>query len=73
MSDILHRVGIKSTPKKVFEAISTIKGLSHWWITDTSGNARLGGTILFGFADMKVVELKRNKLVKWKCVRGPKE
>jgi uncharacterized protein YndB with AHSA1/START domain len=73
MPDILHRVGINSTPKKVFEALSTIEGLSRWWITDAAGDARRGEIILFGFADMKVVELKRNKLVKWKCVRGPKE
>jgi uncharacterized protein YndB with AHSA1/START domain len=73
MPDILHRVGIKTTPEKVFEALSTINGLSHWWIRDTAGDAKQGGIILFGFSDMKVVELKPNKLVKWKCVRGPKE
>jgi len=37
MPDILHRVGIKSASKKVFEALSTINGLSHWWIVDTKG------------------------------------
>jgi len=73
MPDILHRVGIKSTPKKVFEALTTINGLSHWWIVNTRGKAKQGGKILFGFADMRVVELKTDKLVKWKCVRGPKE
>lgn len=73
MADIVHRVGIKATPKKVFEALSTIKGLSSWWVTDTSGDAQKGGIILFGFADMKVVESKPNTLVKWKCVKGPKE
>ncbi|HVN24576.1 MAG TPA: SRPBCC domain-containing protein [Syntrophorhabdales bacterium] len=73
MADIVHRVGIRSTPKKVFETLSTIDGLSHWWIVDTKGSAKKGGTILFGFADMKVVESKPNKLVKWKCVKGPKE
>jgi uncharacterized protein YndB with AHSA1/START domain len=73
MPDILHRVGIKSSPKKVFEALSTIEGLSHWWIIDTTGTAKEGGIIHFGFADMKVVELRSNKQVKWKCVRGPKE
>ena len=73
MADIVHRVGIRSTPKKVFETLSTIDGLSHWWIVDTKGTAKKGGTILFGFADMKVVESKPNKLVKWKCVKGPKE
>ncbi len=73
MPDIVHRVGIKSTPKKVFEALTTIKGLSHWWIVGTKGKAKQGGTIHFGFADMKVVESKPNKLVKWKCVKGPKD
>jgi hypothetical protein len=52
MPDILHRVGIKSAPKKVFEALSTIDGLSHWWIVDTKGNAKQGGIIHFGFADI---------------------
>ncbi len=73
MPDILHRVGIKVEPKEVFEALTTIDGLSHWWIAATKGNAKQGGTILFGFCDMKVEELKPNQLVKWKCVRGPKE
>jgi uncharacterized protein YndB with AHSA1/START domain len=73
MPDILHRVGIRSTPEKVFEALSTIKGLSHWWVVGTKGNAKHGGIIHFGFADMRVVELKPNELVKWKCVEGPKE
>jgi len=73
MPDILHRVGIKSKPKKVFKALSTIGGLSHWWIVDTKGKAKQGGIIDFVFAHMKVMELKPNKMVKWKCVRGPKE
>jgi uncharacterized protein YndB with AHSA1/START domain len=73
MPDILHRVGIKATPRKVFEALSTVEGLCHWWITDTKGNAKQGGIIHFGFADMKVVEASPSKQVKWKCVKGPKE
>ncbi len=73
MPDILHRVGIKATPKKVFEALSTTDGISHWWVVDTKGNAKQGGIIDFGFANMRVVELKPYKLVKWKCVSGPKE
>ena len=73
MPDILHRVGIRSTPEKVFAAISTINGLSHWLVVGTKGNAKQGGIIDFGNADMRVVESKPNKLVKWKCVDGPKE
>ena len=73
MPDILHRVGIRSAPEKVFEALSTIDGLSHWWDVDAKGNAEQGGIINFGFAEMRVVESKPNKLVKWKCVKGPNE
>ncbi len=72
MPDILHRVGIKSTPQKVFKALSTIDGLSHWWVVGTRGNPKKGGIIDFDFADMRVVESKPNKVVKWKCVKGPK-
>jgi uncharacterized protein YndB with AHSA1/START domain len=73
MPDILHRVGIRSAPEEVFAALSTIDGLSHWWVVGTKGNAKQGGIIHFGNADMKVVELKPYKIVKWKCVDGPKE
>jgi len=77
MPDIRHRVGIRGTPERVFEAISTIEGLSHWWSTDTTGEAMPGGTLRFRFDgggfDMKVVELEPNELVKWKCVDGPNE
>ena len=73
MPDILHRVGIRSTADKVYKALSTIDGLSHWWVTETVGDAKKGGIISFGFADMEVVDSKPNKLVKWKCVRGPKQ
>ncbi len=72
MPDILHRVGIKVSAKKVFDTLSTIEGNQHWWVTDAKGNAQKGGVIDFGFVDMKVVECKPS-LVKWKCIRGPKE
>ncbi len=73
MPDIIHKVGIKAKPKKVFEALTTTDGLSHWWVVGTKGNARKGGIIDFDFANMKVVESKPYKIVKWKCVDGPKE
>ncbi len=73
MVDILHRVGIKADPKVVFDALTTIEGLSKWWVVNTTGNPKLGGIINFDFCEMKVVELIQNKLVKWQCVSGPKE
>jgi uncharacterized protein YndB with AHSA1/START domain len=77
MPDILHRVGIDSSPSNVFKALTTLDGLSRWWIVGTTGSPRLGGTIHFrpegGGFDMKVVASKKDRLVQWKCVGGPKE
>ena len=39
MPDILHRVGIDAKPDKVFAALTTIRGLGDWWVSDTKGNA----------------------------------
>ena len=73
MPDILHRVGIAAPPERVFGALSTIDGLSGWWVRDTKGDAGPGGTIDFGFCEMKVVEQKPGELIRWKCARGPVE
>jgi uncharacterized protein YndB with AHSA1/START domain len=77
MPDILHRVGIGSTKEKVYQALATIEGLSHWWIVGTSGDTKVGGTIHFkpedGGFDMQVVASKPGELVQWKCVGGPPE
>ena len=77
MPDILHRVGIHASPERVFEAIATPEGLSRWWITETTGEPAVGGTLHFrpggGGFEMKVVELSPGKLVRWKCIGGPPE
>jgi uncharacterized protein YndB with AHSA1/START domain len=77
MPDILHRVGIASTPDKVYEAMATLDGLSHWWIVGTTGDPKVGGTIHFrpeggGFA-MQVLAAQPGALVRWRCVEGPEE
>ena len=64
---------IDASKTVVFEAISTIEGLSNWWTVETSGNAELGGVIQFDFGTfqgpaMKVITQESpNKLV-WECV-----
>ena len=38
MADILHRVGIEGpTPEKVYDALTTLDGISGWWIEKTTG------------------------------------
>jgi uncharacterized protein YndB with AHSA1/START domain len=76
--DILHRIGIhNATPDKVYDAITTLDGLSGWWTEKTVGDTEPGGVISFRFIpggfDMKVLELDPGKLVRWEVVDGPPE
>jgi uncharacterized protein YndB with AHSA1/START domain len=76
MVDILHRVGVKaSTPKQVYDALTTIDGLAGWWTDDTSGSGEVGGVLRFRFPpggfDMEVVETQPDKRVSWRVVEGP--
>ena len=79
MADILHRIGVEqSSPKQVYDVLTTIDGLSDWWTEDTTGSTDLGGVIAFRFGplggfDMKVLELDPGRLVRWEVVDGPEE
>ena len=77
MPDILHRVGIKASPKDVYDALATRKGLAAWWTNDTQGDTNVGGVIQFRFPaggfDMKVLELQPSARVLWQVVEGPAE
>ncbi len=83
MVDIIHRIGIKSTASKVYNALSTINGLSHWWTEEVEGEEKIGGKIKFTFRSetgdikgqmvMQVKTLDPDKEVRWHCVEGPDE
>jgi uncharacterized protein YndB with AHSA1/START domain len=78
MVDILHRIGVKdSSPDKVYDALTTLDGLSGWWASDTTGSVEVGGVIEFRFGpggfDMQVVELQPAERVQWEVVDGPVE
>ena len=77
MADILHRVGIKSSPDEVYKALTTREGLAAWWTNNTQGESNVGGVLQFRFGnggfDMKVLELDPAKRVLWQVVDGPKE
>jgi uncharacterized protein YndB with AHSA1/START domain len=83
MADIIHRIGIKSSAALVYKALSTIKGLAHWWTEEVEGDEKVGGKIAFTFRTdtgdikgkmiMQVTELNADKSVRWRCVDGPAE
>jgi zinc protease len=60
---------MQAAAAKVYEALSTVEGLSHWWIVGTTGDPKVGGTVHFrpegGGFDMKVLESKPGELVKY--------
>ncbi|RYZ89828.1 MAG: SRPBCC domain-containing protein [Proteobacteria bacterium] len=83
MSDITHSLGIQAPIAEVYKALSTIDGLSRWWTSDTTGESVPGKEIKFNFLSldkvlrgsitMRVENLEKDKLVKWRCVDGPPE
>jgi uncharacterized protein YndB with AHSA1/START domain len=78
MADIRHRIGVESSsPQRVYDALTTLDGLSGWWAEKTTGDTDPGGVIEFRFGpggiDMKVVELDPGRLVRWEVVGGPEE
>ncbi|HJR74366.1 MAG TPA: SRPBCC domain-containing protein [Luteimonas sp.] len=78
MVDILHRVGIQSSPNEVYAALTTREGLAGWWTDDTRGSAERGGALHFqfgdhGFFDIDVLETDPGKRVLWRVTDGPQE
>ena len=78
MPAIKHLLYINASPAKVYEAITTQKGLSSWWTTETKADAIVGSVAEFWFSDryhdkMYIVKLDKNKYVEWECIDGDKE
>jgi uncharacterized protein YndB with AHSA1/START domain len=83
MVDIIHRVGIKAPISKVYAAVSTVEGVAGWWTKETSGSAKVGGTMdvrfltpvgkEIGGMKMEVKALEPNRKVHWRFTSGPEE
>jgi len=75
MKKILHAVDIHAPRSKVFEALTTAKGLAGWWTTKVTVEPGVGGVVHFHFMpgmtpNMKVTQLEQDRLVYWQCVGG---
>jgi len=77
MADILHRIGVMSSPEEVYTALTTVDGLASWWTEDTQGGAEVGEVIRFRFEpggfNMLVLDARPRELVLWEVVEGPEE
>src|SRR5258708_19039530 len=73
--DIIHELEIETTPEKLFEALSTDKGISAWW-TKAKTQAKVGGINEFAFsngavATFRVEKLEPGKAVAWSADQVP--
>ncbi len=74
MADILHRLTISAPPERVFDAITTPEGVSHWWTKESTAEPRVGDISVFKFMGGKVVfrmrvdEYVPGRRVAWTCL-----
>jgi uncharacterized protein YndB with AHSA1/START domain len=83
MVDIVHRIGIKGSIAKVYNALATVEGIAAWWTRETRGSSQLGSSIDVRFLTpegqekgrmrMVVETLDVNKKIVWRFVEGPEE
>jgi uncharacterized protein YndB with AHSA1/START domain len=78
MPEILHEVFIKTTAGKLYEAVTTQKGLAGWWVSNVKAEPKVGSINAFTFGSnytitFRVEELVPDKRVVWKAVDVPPE
>ena len=73
MADLKHQIPIRSTPEKVYAALTTETALRSWWTADTKIDEKAGGKAEFGFDRratvfrMSIEKLEPGKRVVWSC------
>ena len=80
---IKHRIGIKATTEKVYQALATTAGVGAWWTKEIGGESEIGKTIgaIFktpegveiGRMEIKIIDLKPQEKVAWEFTDGPPE
>lgn len=83
MTSIIHRIGIRASKEKVYQALATTEGIAGWWSEDTTGSSEIEKIIIvrfhsldgkeLGIMNMEVTALEPDKKVQWKFSTGPEE
>lgn len=78
MTSIEHIVYIQAAPERIYEALTTEKGLGEIWTRKCTVRQEIGFMNTFDFDEgyltkMKVLELVENELVLWECVASDEE
>jgi len=71
---LMHTVSIDADANKIYEALSTTKGLASFWTADSHAEPKVGTVARFGFhgpvLEMKVDQLEPGKRVRWSTHGG---
>ena len=71
---LMHTVSIDADANKIYEALSTTKGLASFWTADSHAEPKVGTVARFGFhgpvQEMKVDALEPGKRVRWSTHGG---
>ncbi len=78
LKSIKHLLVIRSSPEKIYKALTTKAGAANWWTSQTKIGSKVGDVNIFNFGEtyhnkMKIVKLAPNKSVEWECLEGDKE
>jgi uncharacterized protein YndB with AHSA1/START domain len=71
--DILVAVDVEADPEKVFEALSTQKGLASFWTRQSKAEPKVGSVATFQFptapvpCKLRIDALEKGKRVAWTC------
>jgi uncharacterized protein YndB with AHSA1/START domain len=78
MPNIHQNLLIGASAEKIYQAITSEKGLSAWWTPDTNAKAEVNSVARFPFGndyykEMKITALHPFELVRWNCIKGDGE
>jgi uncharacterized protein YndB with AHSA1/START domain len=75
--DIVHSVDIKTTPDRLYEAITTQKGFAGWWTPQVKAEPTVGALNEFHFEGtilkFRVNKLENARRVGWSSVQVPSD
>jgi len=77
MTDIKHKLTIKTSSDKVYNAITIQQGLRSWWAKQTIAKPEVGFVNIFTFGtaknEIKVAALEPDKKVVWDVINSAEE
>jgi uncharacterized protein YndB with AHSA1/START domain len=76
MAMTAHQIRVNATPGQVFDALSTIDGLTAWYTPQIEGTVGKNQEAVFRFQGRepfrwRFTELTPGSLARWQCIEGP--